>query len=409
MDSSAAPSNRRRWIVLVVGFLAMTTACSAQYGLPFLIPALREDGLTLSQAGLVVAAPVAGLLLTLVAWGAAADRWGERVVLGSGLGLSGTALTGAVFAQDYRTTGVALVLAGVGSASVHAASGRLVLGWFAAHERGLAMAVRQTSQPIGIAVAAMTLPSLATRGLAPAFGFLAALSLFAAVLVAVAVTDPPRAAADTAAVTGSPYRSGTLWRIHAVSALLVVPQFAIATFGLTHLVDEQGWNAAAAGRALAIAAVGGAAARLAAGYWSDRVRSRLRPLRFVTLATGAVLLAVAASSATGSGLAVLAVLTAAVVTVSPNGLAFTAVAEHAGHSWAGRAMGIQNTVQNAFAVAVPPVLGSMIVAFGYSTTFAVAALFPFAAVALIPLASETGRATRTPGKLTRRPVARRRG
>lgn len=408
MDSSAAPSNRRRWVVLVVGFVAMTTACSAQYGLPFLIPALREDGLTLSQAGLVVAAPVAGLLLTLVAWGAAADRWGERVILGSGLALSGTALTGAVFAQDYRTIGVALVLAGVGSASVHAASGRLVLGWFAEHERGLAMAVRQTSQPIGIAVAALTLPSLATRGLAPAFGFLAALSLFAAVLVAVAVTDPAREAAGTSALTGSPYRSGTLWRIHAVSALLVVPQFGIATFGLTHLVDEQGWNAAAAGRALAIAAVGGAAARLAAGYWSDRVRSRLRPLRLVTLAIGTILLAVAASSAAGPGLAALAVLTAAVVTVSPNGLAFTAVAEHAGHSWAGRAMGIQNTVQNAFAAAVPPVLGSMIVAVGYSTTFAVAALFPFAAIALIPLAAERGGAERTPGKRARR-LARRRG
>ena len=39
-----------------------------------------------------MACPTAGLLLTLVAWGAAADRWGERLVLGAGLALAGTVL-----------------------------------------------------------------------------------------------------------------------------------------------------------------------------------------------------------------------------------------------------------------------------------------------------------------------------
>ena len=37
----------------------------------------------------------------------------------------------------------------------------------------------------------------------------------------------------------NPYRSTSLlWRIHGVSILLVVPQFAVSTFGLVWLVTE---------------------------------------------------------------------------------------------------------------------------------------------------------------------------
>lgn len=390
MDVQPGMSGRRRWVVLFVGFFAMTAGCSMQYGMPYLIPALRQDGLSLAQAGALVSAPVAGLLFTLVLWGAAADRWGERRVLGAGLALASVALSGAVVAPGPGILGAALVCAGAAGASVHAASGRLVLGWFTAHERGLAMAVRQTAQPIGIAVAALVLPVLGARGLAPAFGFLGVLCLAAAVLVFLAVRDPARPAAEGATGTGfgSPYRTPVLWRIHGTSALLVVPQFAIATFGLAHLVDELGWQAASAGRAFAVAALGGALARLLVGVWSDRVCSRLRPLRLAAAAIGVVMLTAAAMAGGDPLLASLTVLLAAVVTVSPNGLAYTAVAEHAGYTWAGRALGIQNTVQNAFAAAVPPVLGVVIGSVGYGHTFALVAVFPALAFALVPRAAE---------------------
>src|ERR1700757_2376061 len=82
----------RRWVVLVAGMVAMTAGCTFQYGLAYLIPAFRAEGLSLEQAGILVACPTAGLLLTLVAWGAAADRWGERLVLGAGLALAGAIL-----------------------------------------------------------------------------------------------------------------------------------------------------------------------------------------------------------------------------------------------------------------------------------------------------------------------------
>ena len=67
----------RRWIVLAVGLLGLTAGCAAQYGLAFLIPALRAEGHSLESATLLVTAPIAGILCTLIAWGAAADRWGD--------------------------------------------------------------------------------------------------------------------------------------------------------------------------------------------------------------------------------------------------------------------------------------------------------------------------------------------
>jgi sugar phosphate permease len=75
---------------------------------------------------------------------------------------------------------------------VYAASGRLILGWFAARERGLAMGIRQASQPLGVAVAALALPSLAARGLAVALIFLGGFCLVAAALVVTVVRDPAR-------------------------------------------------------------------------------------------------------------------------------------------------------------------------------------------------------------------------
>ena len=378
----------RRWVVLIAGLAAMTAGCTFQYGLAYLIPAFRQEGLSLEQAGILVACPTAGLLLTLVAWGAAADKWGERVVLCAGLGGAGLVLLAGTAAHGAVMLGACLALAGAAGASVYAASGRLILGWFGAHERGLAMGIRQSAQPLGVAVAALALPTIGEHGRSAALAFLGTFCVAAAALVVVAVRDPARQARQMQQRAGSPYRTPVLWRIHSASALLVVPQFAVATFALVFLVDQHGWAAPAAGRLLAIAQVCGAASRLGAGYWSDRVGRRMRPMRVLALVTAVILLVLAVAAATRSPLAIAALLVAAVASVSTNGLAFTAVAEYAGSSWAGRALGIQNTGQNAFAAATPPVLAAVIGGAGYGVAFGAVALFPLAAAAFIPVRAE---------------------
>lgn len=379
----------RRWAVLAIGMTAMTAGCAFQFGLAYLIPALLNEGLGLGQAGLLAAAPTAGLLTTLIAWGAAADRWGERRVLAMGLGLAGLILAAGARTGGTVALGACLALAGAAGAAVHASSGRLILGWFGAHERGLAMGLRQTAQPLGVAVAALVLPSLSRSAALLVLGIFC---MVAAAMAAIVVRDPPAASAATGAPTGSPYRTPVLWRLHAASALLIVPQFAVATYALIFLVDVHAWEPAAAGRILAIGQIGGALARLGAGWWSDRVGSRMRPMRLVALAITLVMAVLAAGTQTP--VAIAALLLAGVLSVSPNGLAFTAVAEHAGRAWAGRALGVQNTAQNAVAAATPPLLAGVIGAGGYGTAFAAIIAFPLLAAAVIPVSAEA--AERTP-------------
>jgi sugar phosphate permease len=392
MGDVVVGADRRRWVALAVGSGAMTAGCAFQFGMPYLIPAFRAEGVSLEQAGVLVACPMAGLVCTLIAWGAVADRWGERLALSAGLAVAGAALLGAARAHGAIALGGFLVVAGAGGASVHAASGRLILGWFAAHERGLAMGARQTAQPLGVAVAALLLPPLATTGgLGRPLTTLAAGCLIMSVLVVLLVRDPEQAAQPgRSGRVGAPYRTPVLYRIHAASALLVVPQFAVATFALVYLVDAHGWDAATAGRLLAAVQVGGALARVSAGIWSDRVASRLRPMRLLAGLTCGVLLALSIGAYAKSGAAVAALLIAGIVTVSTNGLAYTAIAEYAGRSWAGRALGVQNTGQNLFAAATPPVLAHLVSGGGYPAAFAAVVAFPLVAAALIPVAAEDG-------------------
>jgi MFS family permease len=398
--------SRQRLVVLTSGLVAVTAGCSVQYGASFLIPELRAEGLDLAQAGALAGAPIGGLLATLYLWGAAADRWGERVVMSAGLAVGGVVLLtwfAATTTATATTSGgpdahtlhplplaAALAAGGAATAAVHAASGRLVLGWFAPHERGRAMAVRQAAQPLGVAIAALVLPPLADIGLRIAVGTLGAVCLVAAGLTVALVRDPAaRTSAAGASEQGSPYRTAMLWRIHAASSLLVVPQFLTATYALVYLVDAQGWASVPAGRLVAAAQFGGALNRLVVGWWSDRAGSRLGPMRRLAIGIAAVLGVLALATLSGSAvLAVSALVAATVLSSSTNGLAFTAVAERAGSAWAGRALGVQNTAQNAFAAATPAAFGAVIGAIGYASTFGLALTLPLVACVLVPVRSE---------------------
>lgn len=382
----------RRWFILAVGILAQTTTCTFLYGMPFLIPELQDaHGVTLAEAGLLVSAPLVGLLTALIAWGAAADRYGERWVMAIGLAGTGLLLLASPLLGGLVPLGGGLALAGAAAASVNAASGRVVLGWFSAGERGLAMGIRQTAQPLGLGLAAATLPSLAARfGPAAALLLPAGLCLLSAVLVLLVVVDPPRPPRP-AAGGGSPYRGApatTLVRLHLASALLVGPQFVAATFAVTFLASERSWDPVAAGQLVAVVQVVGAAGRIVVGVWSDRAGNRLGPMRLIAAVSMATMAAWALGDVLGSWLAVAALVAALVVSVIDNGLGFTATAELAGPFWAGRALGVQNTAQNVVAMVAAPAFGWLITAYGYPLALAVAAVFPLVGVALTPVAGE---------------------
>src|SRR4051812_14326830 len=110
--------DRRRWTILAVGTFAQAATACFLYGMPMLVPALRHsEGLSLFGASLLVTAPMIGLLLTLIAWGALADRVGERVVIVSGVGAAAVLLAIAAAVHSIPILAVLLGLAGAAAAS----------------------------------------------------------------------------------------------------------------------------------------------------------------------------------------------------------------------------------------------------------------------------------------------------
>jgi sugar phosphate permease len=133
-------------------------------GIPVLAPALRvEYDLSLPEVGLVIAAVNVGSIVTLLPWGLLADRVGERSVLSTGLAGASLALVAAAFAPSFDVFVIAIVFAGALGASVNAASGRAVMGWFEERQRGFALGIRQTAVPLGGMVVALALPPIAAE------------------------------------------------------------------------------------------------------------------------------------------------------------------------------------------------------------------------------------------------------
>lgn len=393
MTTLSARGNRvHPWRMLALGVAAQTSGTIIVSVPAFLIPQLQaEFGLSLAQAGALATAPTLGLVITLVAWGAIADRFGERIVLALGLALTAVATAGVMVAGSVPLLGVMFVFCGMAAASTNAASGRVVVGWFDRHRRGFAMGVRQIAQPLGVTVAALTVPTLAAGG-GIASAALPPLLLLAVLAVAcwLGIVNPPRVTAGIAAAPAplSPYRaSGFLWRIHTVALLLVIPQFTLTTFGLVWLVADVAWTPLAAGIAIAAAQFVGAMGRIVLGAVSDRARSRVWLLRLVALAAAAamVLLGAVAAWLPGAALVVaLMLVIASTITVADNGLTFTSVAEGAGSAWAGRAFGIHNTGQYIAATAVGPAVGALIGVVGFPLAFAAVAIAPVLAIPLVP-------------------------
>jgi len=124
---------------------------------------------------------------------------------------------------------------------------------------------------------------------------------------------------------------------------------------------------------------------VAVGILSDRVGSRLRPLRWVAIIGIALLLLTAGAGALEWGVAAaVSYILASCVSVADNGLAFTAVAEFAGPHWSGRGLGIQNTGQFLASAIVAPAMGALIGVFGFPAAFAIMAIAPALATPLVP-------------------------
>ncbi|GIJ60566.1 MFS transporter [Virgisporangium aurantiacum] len=365
--------NRYRWVILAVGAGAQGAAAAYYFGLATIAPALRADyDLSLTGLGLLLAAPMLGLLLTLVRWGQASDRFGERPVMV--LALAGCAAALAIAPLGpLPLVFVALVAAGAAVSGVNSASGRVVLTWFPARGRGMAMAIRQSAVPLGSALAAATLPTLAAHGGSrAALWAIAGLEVVTAVAVAIWVREP----ADAVRTTGSAARTRVVdmlrnvpfMRVSLAGSLLALPQVVITAFGVELLHDRAGYAPATAAALLAVSQVGGAGARVLAGWWSDRAGSRLRPFRLIAYGIAGSFAVLAPVLTLESAVVGAVLVTAGVLAVCWNGLVFVAAGEMAPPGRTGAFLGLQNTAMFGAVMLASVAVGALADVVGWPVT-----------------------------------------
>ena len=374
--SSPSCSPRHRWKVLAAGVAANAAFSVAFSGIP-MTAVLMRTGYQLDNAtlGLVLGLMGLGIAVSELPWGLLTDRWGDRPVLLTGLGstaiaLVAMALWAAPSAQHIPGLGwlgAGLLLVGLLGGSVNGASGRAVMTWFDARERGLAMSIRQTAVPLGGGIGALVLPFVALHfGFAALYGLLALLCALSAAMswawvheppVALDTPDTPRTRADAAeaaiASKSGPLRDARVWRIVLGIGILCAPQFAVLSFGTVFLHDFGHAGLATITATMVFVQVGAMAMRVWSGRWTDRRRNRPAYLRAcsalsVLLFAGlAVLVMAAGTHAADSAarrIALVGLLAASGVCVSAwHGVAYTELATLAGAARAGTALGMANT------------------------------------------------------------------
>jgi sugar phosphate permease len=370
---------RYRWAVLAAGTAAQAGMSAVFFGVPVLAPALRDEfDLTLSQVGIALSSLWIGPILTLLGWGLLADRFGERAVLATGIAVCGVLVSAAGFASDFPTLVILLLLSGAAGSSVNAASGRAVMHWFLAEERGFALGIRQTAIPVGGVVAALTLPvAEQSGGLVAAFGLLGLLCVGSAIVAALVIREPPaRDAEFEAGAVPWTLRDRRIWTLCVGSSLYLFAQLAVMSFAVLFLHDVHGMSAAGAAGVLAVVQAGAVVTRIGAGRVSDRLGNRLRPLRWIGLASACGLLVTALVADGALGVVVVVMVVAGAISMAWNGLSLTAAAELAGRARSGAAIGFQQTTLSVFGVGVPIVFAALVEATSWRAAFALSAVGP---------------------------------
>ncbi|KVK88225.1 MFS transporter [Burkholderia cepacia] len=376
-----------RWRVLAAGVAANMSFSAAAAGIPTTAVWMRSAyHLDNGALGLVLGALGFGVALSELPWGIAADRFGDRRVLLTGLVATAamlalmvcTIVPSAHAVPPLARVVVAMCCVGLLGGSVNGSSGRAVMRWFGERERGLAMSIRQTAVPLGGGVGAALLPSLASHlGFAAVFGALMLLCAGSAVLTWRWLHEPP---AEPAAAHGAAHRpaarpqparlahgplaSARVWRIVLGIGLLCAPQFAVLTFATVFLHDFGRLGLAGISAAMVVLQLGAMVMRVWSGRHTDRHGNRRAYLRgSVLVAAGSFTLLAAATAGSPHVplAAIVAILVFAGVCVSAwHGVAYTELATLAGANHAGTALGMANTVVYlglfATPLAIPPLL-----------------------------------------------------
>ncbi len=273
-----------RWVILVVATLAQTGTAVLFLGVGALAGFIQEDfQLSGAQTGLLVTAVGFAAVVALLPTGRLLDRSSERAIITGGAVLLAAGAALAAFSPSYGVLLVILLAGGGGYSASQPGGSKVVAAWFADHQRGLAMGIRQTGLPLGGAIAAALLPAVAERwdwrtAMMVAAGFAAGSGILFG-LVYRAPHHPVHAS-----VPGFRAELGELLRNRRVrlamqSGLAMVSmQFVIISYLMLYMRDVHDVPLTRGAWMLFGAQFAGVAGRVLLAAWSDRVSDRMMPV-----------------------------------------------------------------------------------------------------------------------------------
>jgi MFS transporter, ACS family, hexuronate transporter len=362
---------RAQRLGLLASLLAQAISATYTYSLPPLATLVQSDlGLTRAELGLMLSVASFGTALIALPGGWLADFLGVRRVVFVGIMVGGVSFCALSLTGSLVLSLLLLLLIGMGLGVIPAATTKAVMLWFTVRVRGTAMGIKQTGFPLGGALTAGLLPSvaLALGGWRPAMAAVGLEVIVGGVLYLWLYVDHP---ADAAA--GGQRPPGLL----AMRSVLAEPRLlALAALGFCYayssgtltgylslyLQESLGMWIVTAGIFLMGCQVSGATARLAFGFISDRFFGGRRApmLLVVTAAHGVLALIFGWLPSLGPSAQAVLILAFGATAIGWSSLYHVFVAEVAGRKQAGTAIGLCMMAMSGGGVVGPPVFGYIV-------------------------------------------------
>ena len=240
----------------------------ARFGYTMVLPSMQE-GLHFdnTQTGVLATANLIGYLVLAVLGGAAASRYGPRLVIGAGLSLAGIAMVLTGLANGFYTAAAWRALTGIGSGASNVPVMGLLASWFATKHRGLASGIAVAGSSLGLIFVGALVPRVLDIYGENGWGM--CWFIFGGVTLLIAIggffllrnrpselgLKPFGADREDAVLTpnveklhwGRVYRSSAVWHLGLVYVAFGFSYIIYMTFFTKHLIAEGAYSQEAAG------------------------------------------------------------------------------------------------------------------------------------------------------------------
>jgi MFS family permease len=244
----------KRWGILTLLFAVRLSMAFQFQSVAAISPVvMNQFGVDLADIGLLISLYLAPGLVMALPGGEIGRRYGDKLAVLFGLALMVGGGLIMVFASAWPWQLVGRLLAGVGGVLLNVLMSKMVTDWFAGKEIATAMAIFVNSWPVGIALALIALPPLASvGGVTGVYLATSAFALLGLLLMALfyrAPLVPPGAAGAATWPAGVALRAivaaGCIWGLYNAALVMV--------FGFgTAMLTERGWSLTAAGSAISL-------------------------------------------------------------------------------------------------------------------------------------------------------------